>query len=191
MSWQINSDLPSEDHNQQADLDHPSLSGCCSHHIDQGLFLEDHNILLPWGARRYHLIGLCRPDRLVQTAGWDEFFWHSPRLLNGLKTHLVQVVLYPYGWLDETWIWLERGESIERANAIFSHSSRHLAAIFGRPSQSEPDQQCEIFSRLSAWEWRETRLSLFVRAGDLSDDYQFCTVAHIARRPEGCIPAPP
>jgi hypothetical protein len=159
--------------------------------MNKGLILEDRQILLPWGARRYHLMGVCRPDRLSQTAGWEELHWYSPQLLNGLKAHHVQIVLYPYGWLDEIWIWLERGDCPDRAHHVYEQASKHLTALFGQPSISQPAQQCENFRQVNAWDWRETRLGLYVRAGELMDDYRYCTVAHIARRPEGCIPAPP
>lgn len=159
--------------------------------LENGLYLEDRRILLPWGARRYHLVGLCHPDRMLINPGWEELFWQPTILFNGLVALQVQVVLYPYGYLDEAWIWLERGENLTANTFTYQKALLHLNRQFGRPVEEGAHPRCGDFLELHAWDWPRMRLGLFLRKGEMGDDFAYSVVAHIARRPDGCIPAPP
>jgi hypothetical protein len=164
---------------------HSNTSGqaaACPRALARGLLLEDRQVLLPWGARRFHLTGDCQPDRLEHHISWDELTWDEPVLLRGLKVAHVQVVLYPYGWLDEVWIWVERGNCLQAATNAYHLACDHLARLLGQPFFPPPEEQCDTYLALAAWEWQDTRIALYLRTGDEFAGYTYCTLAHIAHR---------
>lgn len=144
--------------------------------FESGLLLEDRHILLPWGARLLELTLHCAPTRLVSGVGWDELNWAHPRLLNGLRTQLLQVIIYPYGWFDSACIWLHQGDYSPSARRVFERTQAHLRGLLGPPGVCQAACNCEEIRDLVAWEQPHGRVSLFVRAGTDFDPHRYTCI---------------
>jgi hypothetical protein len=155
----------------------------CFTTLQKGLYLEDRRILLPWGARECDLSEKCAPDRFIKAISWKDYNWDNPVMFAGLNVRLLQAVVYPYGWLDSAWAWLERGHCLETAEAQFEAAFDHLAGIFGLPiTPWGVSPACPSMLRSAAWDWGDMRLNLLLQPAESFQDHSYACSAHIAHR---------
>jgi hypothetical protein len=150
--------------------------------LESGLLLEDRDILLPWGARVEQLCHDGLPSKHIHDTAWEELFWQRPVILHGLSLRYLQVVVYPHGWLDSGWAWLECCSLCHPADVSFERALYHLTGLLGKPSTTEPYPHNETVRQLAVWECPRWRIGLSVRTGTQEDAFRYASLLHIARR---------
>jgi hypothetical protein len=150
--------------------------------LDAGLYLEDRKILLPWQARIPYLMCCGQPDRQTGKQGWETFHWQRPVVMNGLRTRMLEVVLYPYGWFDSAWLWLARSPSLEKAEVAYQCALQHLTCQLGQPLEHCPPAACGADRQRTAWEQRRLRINLFIQTDGKFEPWSYICAAHIIHR---------
>jgi hypothetical protein len=152
--------------------------------LDSGLLLEKQKILLPWGTRFIHLARWAAPDHLVRSIAWNELHWKNPILLHGLKAQHLQVVLFPYGWLDSILVWMIKSHSDVLAGKAFDRAYKQITKYVGEPVNGlirpEKGSTCLNVEELARWEAGRVSLTLVMREAEAHENFTHGTFLHIA-----------
>lgn len=120
------------------------------YHLDKGIFLEDKNVLLPWGQTLDKLSSennaevLKQVDRLIIN-------WGTHRILNGLELDLTSTYLgTPNFFLSKKFTIISSwAVGDKEAKELFIKVAEHLIPIF-----DEPDKEGDLKDeREQLWTW--------------------------------------
>jgi hypothetical protein len=126
--------------------------------LENGIFLEDRNILIPWTIPLSQLNTLPVPFKFSEPNAHEwEWSLDSCLMLGGLKLSLNKRYNKEFG--DEPFTSIGNsilaGGSYETSVSKFREVHKHFIAIFG-----EPDYQKK--NEISNWKIKETTISLYV-----------------------------
>ncbi len=135
---------------------HPFAESLC-----QGVYLQNQNVLLPWGATRQSLKTLNVPYTERETADRWELQWSDCRVMDGLELQLSATFFKAATYRDTI---LRRvacnhlnDGSFDSAKAKYDEMLAHISALFGQPTEKSEDAAtwicCEGESAVNLFIW--------------------------------------
>lgn len=149
------------------------------HSFDQGVWLEDRQVLLPWGASLPALRSIGQPLHQPYSA-WETLTWPQPTLFHGLHAREIQAELYPDDWLSMLWIMINRAGSLAPARAAFRRTGQHLQRHYGSFETAQPASLGPAIERAACWMSGAVRLSLYLRRDFSAVDTPYEVYIHVA-----------
>jgi hypothetical protein len=156
--------------------------------FDQGVWLEDRQVLLPWGASLPALRSIGQPLHQPYSA-WETLTWPQPTLFHGLHAHEIQAEFYPDAWLSMLWVMIGRSGTLASAMTAFRSTHQHLQRQYGLFKPAQPDTLGPAVDRAAYWTVNDVRLSLFLRRDFSSAAVPFEVYIHVAN-PASSQPSP-
>jgi hypothetical protein len=148
--------------------------------LNDGIYLENARVLLPWGASRGQLLKSVPPGTLQRSG--DRLTAPSPLLLGGIQGEMIEVSLTPANRLEQACVWLETGYSDERAEKTFEKTRRHLNRLL--EGKARPIWDAPLYDKIFTWETGAVSISLMLHLGPEFGDYSYACQLYLEYHPE-------
>jgi hypothetical protein len=152
--------------------------------IENGIWLENIGIFLPWRARLVELESTCQPDLIRHHPAWDEVTWKGAVICGGLETQGLETLIFQHGWLDSLTGMLYEGHSQYSAAVMYDKTLEHLLQFCGKaesgPKYRPGASTCPNVDRITQWKWAKNRISLVMLRGEPFEKFSHSCMIRIS-----------